>query len=67
MPRSQLVFQLAGSIGAGDVKAVLKQAHEMIHAGQSVDSLLATLIEHLRNLLILKTCGMDSELVEAPG
>ena len=32
-----------------------------------MDSLIVALVEHLRNLLILRTCGADSELVEVPG
>ena len=35
--------------------------------GLSVDSLIAALVDHLRNLLILRTCGAKSNLVEVPG
>ncbi|HWE04188.1 MAG TPA: DNA polymerase III subunit gamma/tau [Tepidisphaeraceae bacterium] len=67
LPKSQLLFDLAESIGAGDVKAVLGQANAIVQGGLSVDSLIVALVDHLRNLLILRTCGADSELVEAPG
>ncbi|HZL35519.1 MAG TPA: DNA polymerase III subunit gamma/tau [Tepidisphaeraceae bacterium] len=67
LPKSQLLFDLAESIGAGDAKATLGQADAMVQAGLSVDSLIASLVDHLRNLLILKTCGPDSTLVEVPG
>jgi len=67
MPKSQLVFDLAQAIGAGDVKTVLKSASAMIQNGLSPDTLIASLVEHLRNLLILNACGEDSELVEVPG
>lgn len=67
LPRSQLVFDLAGAIGAGDVKAVLGQADSVINDGLSPDALVAALIDHLRNLLILRTCGPDCDLVEVPG
>jgi DNA polymerase-3 subunit gamma/tau len=33
----------------------------------TADTLIASLVEHLRNLLILRACGKDSELVEVPG
>src|SRR5205085_3888538 len=33
----------------------------------SADTLVAALVDHLRNLLIIRTCGSDSELVEVPG
>ena len=67
LPRSQLLFDLAASIGAGDVKSTLTQADGMVRSGLSVDALIATLTDHLRNLLIIRTCGPDSELVEVPG
>src|SRR3954452_518938 len=67
LPKSQQLFDLAQAIGDGDIKSALTRATAMINAGQSVDGLIAALIEHLRNLLILRTCGADSELVEVPG
>ena len=67
LPKSQLLLDLAASIAAGDAKATLGQADSIIRSGLSVDSLIAALIDHLRNLLILRTCGADSALVEAPG
>ncbi len=67
LPKSQLVFDLADAIGRGDVKSTLQQADAMVQSGLSIDTFLASLIDHLRNLLILNTCGGDSELVEVPG
>src|SRR4051812_13427458 len=67
LPKAQLLFDLAQAVGAGDVKSVLKQADAMVNGGLSVDSLLAALVDHLRNLLVLRTCGPDEELVEVPG
>ena len=67
LPKSQLLFDLAGAIAGGDVKSVLAQANSIVQAGLSVDSLIVALVDHLRNLLILRTCGPDSTLVEVPG
>jgi DNA polymerase-3 subunit gamma/tau len=67
LPKAQLMFDLAGAIGQGDVKGVLRQSSEMMMRGLSADSMVASLVDHLRNLLILRTCGADSELVEVPG
>ena len=67
LPRSQLLFDLAAAIGAGDVKSTLTQADGIVRSGLSVDALIATLTDHLRNLLIIRTCGPDSALVEVPG
>ena len=67
LPKSQLILDLAQAIGEGDVKAVLTRAEGIIAGGLSLDGLVASLVDHLRNLLILKACGPDSNLVEVPG
>ena len=67
LPKSQVLFELSDAIGRGDVKATLGQTDAMIQSGLSVDAFLASLIDHLRNLLILRACGGDSNLVEVPG
>src|SRR4051794_35109962 len=67
LPKAQLMFDLAQAIGKGDVKETLRQSSDMLMRGLSADSMIASLVDHLRNLLILRTCGADSELVEVPG
>ncbi len=67
LPKSQVIFDLAQAIGEGQVKDVLQQADKIINDGMAVDSLLSALSDHLRNLLVLRTCGPDSQLVEIPG
>ena len=67
LPKAQLLFDLAAAIGAGDVKSALGQVNSVLQSGLSVDSFIAALTDHLRNLLILRTCGADSALVEVPG
>src|SRR5262249_39121048 len=57
LPKSQLVFNLAQSIGSGDVKSTLRQTDSLLASGLSPDTLLSSLVDHLRNLLILRTCG----------
>src|SRR5947209_1791136 len=56
LPKADLIFKLAQSIGEGDLKAVLGGADKLIASGLSPDMLIASLVEHLRNLLVLKTC-----------
>jgi DNA polymerase III subunit gamma/tau len=66
LPRSQAILELAQAIGAADVPQTLAKAQAILAAGMSADALLNGLAEHLRNLLILRTCGKESDLVEAP-
>ncbi len=65
LPHSQRIFDLVQAIGEGRVKDVLVTADAMVTQGLSTDSLLASLIDHLRNLLVIRACGADSTLVEA--
>ncbi len=67
LPKTALLFNLADAIGQGDVASTLQQTESIIAGGLSVDSLIASLVDHLRNLLILRTCGAQSKLVEVPG
>ena len=67
LPRSQLIFDLVAGVGAGDVQSVLSQADSVISNGLTVDTLIASLVDHLRNLMLLRTCGSKSDLVEVPG
>ncbi|HVT89219.1 MAG TPA: DNA polymerase III subunit gamma/tau [Tepidisphaeraceae bacterium] len=67
MPRAQAIFDLTQSIGQGNVKAVLEAAGQLINNGLSPDTLVASLAEHLRNVLIVRTCGPKSDMIEVPG
>ncbi len=67
LPKSQQIFDIAQQIGVGDVKSVLVSVDAIITRGLSPETLASSLIDHFRNLLILKTCGKNSELVEVPG
>lgn len=67
MPRSQLIFDLVQMIGEGDVKGSLCLLNSMILNGLSSDTLLASMVDHLRNLLVVRTCGLKNDLVEVFG
>jgi DNA polymerase III gamma/tau subunit len=67
MPKAQVIFDLSNHIGAGDVKNTLESTDKLIRDGLSAESLVAALADHFRNLLLLATCGKDSELVEVAG
>src|SRR5690606_21594464 len=67
MPRTQLIVDLGQCIGEGNVAEVLRRTETLIQNGLSPETLVAALIEHFRNLLVLRTCGLRSGLVEVPG
>jgi DNA polymerase-3 subunit gamma/tau len=65
LPRSVELLALSQAIGESNVKQTLEQTDAMLAAGMSADSLMSALADHLRNLLIIKTCGAQSGLIEA--
>ncbi len=67
LPRAQLVAELVDSIGSGDATQTLQRADAMFNSGLSADALIAALSDHLRNLLIARTCGKESGLLNVPG
>jgi DNA polymerase-3 subunit gamma/tau len=67
MPKAAAIFAVANAIGTGDVKATLEHANAVIDGGLSADTLIASLVDHFHNLLVLSACGMDSKLVDLVG
>jgi DNA polymerase-3 subunit gamma/tau len=67
VPRAQAIFDLAEAIGRADVARTLTLANGIVDSGLGVDTLIASLIEHLHRLLVVRTCGIKSSLVDAVG
>ena len=67
LPKVQLLFEMADAVGRGDVKDTLNRLDTILKTGMSADAFLSAFIDHLRNLLVLSACGMESRLVEVPG
>ena len=52
---------------ARDIAATLRLAQEATDAGKDIRQLLRTLLEHFRDLLLVKTCGpAASDILDAP-
>jgi DNA polymerase-3 subunit gamma/tau len=64
LPDRQVLMQLTGAVIASDVSGALHAANELLNRGVSQDQLIATLIDHLRELMIVGACGAETELVE---
>jgi DNA polymerase-3 subunit gamma/tau len=66
LPPTQRVFELVEALGEGDAKAALARADAILSAGQSADSLIGALIDHLHALLVRNIAG-GGELSQLPG
>ncbi len=66
LPPQERVVRLVDACVAGDAAAALQEGAALLDSGVAQDQLLDVLIDRLRTLLLLSTCGADSELVEIP-
>jgi DNA polymerase-3 subunit gamma/tau len=64
LPDQALARELVDAIADGDQSRSLAAGAALLDRGATVDQALEVLIEHLRNLLLVVSCGPDSELVE---
>ncbi|MFN4243301.1 MAG: DNA polymerase III subunit gamma/tau [Tepidisphaerales bacterium] len=64
VPPSQQLESLVEAMGQGQVSDVLARADAVLAGGLSPDTLVASLIDFLHQLLLLNVCGGDSDLLE---
>lgn len=64
LPDRALVGGILDRIADGDAASALEAADELLKRGNSIDQLLDTLLDRLRDLMILAACGKDTELVD---
>jgi len=58
--------ELIGAIGAQSAERAFGLVHRLIADGQNLQHFCREAIRHVRNLLVARVCGADSELVAAP-
>ena len=66
-PDHALVARIVDSICEGNPAETLAAAGELINHGTSIEQAIDVLAEHLRNVMVIATCGADSELNELFG
>ncbi len=64
LPPNDLIASLIDALASGDAKTGLERTDELLAGGISPDQLLETLVEKLRDLMILAACGPTTHLVE---
>ena len=58
---------LTAAMAAGDAAAVLKLSDQMLLDGMSAEQVLAELTDLLRNLMVLRVCGEQTDILDIPG
>ncbi len=64
LPDGALVAAITAASARGDVKDGLQAAARLLESGSAVEQSLELLASRFRDLLVLRTCGDDSELVD---
>ncbi|MBN1845818.1 MAG: DNA polymerase III subunit gamma/tau [Sedimentisphaerales bacterium] len=63
-PRDQQIAELVDAIAAGDLSKVLGRTDVVLQEGLATEPLAQALQDYFRDLLVLKVCPADTELVE---
>ncbi|MBS0187514.1 MAG: DNA polymerase III subunit gamma/tau [Planctomycetes bacterium] len=64
LPARELLSQLLDAFVEGEPARALESGDTLLKRGISIDQVLESLMERLRDILILATCGEKSDLVE---
>ena len=63
---AEVLDELVGAIEARSAQRALSLIHRLLAEGQNLQQFCRELLAHFRNLLVVRVCGADSELVAAP-
>jgi DNA polymerase III subunit gamma/tau len=65
-PPTAAIAQLIESIANGDAAAAITRADALLKEGMGVEQVLSEIIDFLRNLMLVATCGKETELLDVP-
>jgi DNA polymerase-3 subunit gamma/tau len=63
-PPTQAIGSLVEAIANGDAASAITQADSLLKEGMGVEQVLGELVEFLRNVMIVATCGGKTDLLE---
>jgi DNA polymerase-3 subunit gamma/tau len=64
LPDREIISGLIDALASGDPGAALAKSDELLKRGVSADQLIESLVERLRDLMVMAACGPQTELVE---
>ncbi len=65
-PHNELLAELVDALAANDPAAALEGLDKCVNEGHSLEQLCGSLIEYLRQLLVVAVCGAETELIDVP-
>jgi DNA polymerase-3 subunit gamma/tau len=67
LPDRDIVSRLLDAVADGNARGALEAADSLTRKGISADQMLESVLERLRDLMVLAACGPETELVELTG
>lgn len=67
LPAQERVIDLVDALARGHVAQALEQTGALLEQGIAQDQLIDVLVDRLRQLMLIRACGVDSSLIELPG
>ncbi|MCC6660159.1 MAG: DNA polymerase III subunit gamma/tau [Phycisphaerales bacterium] len=67
LPDRDLVSAIIDAFAAGSPRDALTASDELVRRGTALDQIIEALLSRLRDLLILSSCGPETELVDLAG
>ncbi len=64
LPEDAVIDELLAGVSQADIAGTLRAAGQLLERGLSPERLLDALAERMRELLVVATCGADSDLLE---
>jgi len=64
LPDRKLIDDLVDALASGDAGTSLKSADALSRRGVSPEQMLATLADRFRDLMVVSTCGVETDLLE---
>jgi len=64
LPEAALVNDVIDGIASCSAGDTLRAAEELLASGTSIDQALGSLVEYFRRMLVVSTCGVDTEVLD---
>jgi len=66
LPPAEVVMQVVDAILRGDAAGTLEHAATLLQQGIALDQVIESLVDAFRTMMLLGTCGADTDLLELP-
>jgi DNA polymerase-3 subunit gamma/tau len=65
-PRGEVQFEIADAVAVGDARSTFQIVNRLVQDGQDLRSVTSQTLEHVRNLMLVKTAPGQEDLLDIP-